>query len=164
MIEPNAEPSGLRQLIYASAASDCFDESTLDFLLARSRTNNARRGLTGILLYHDRSFFQVLEGPADAVGELFGAIQRDPRHTNSIVLADDIVDQRNFGQWQMGFSRDLAEIACLEGFVDFFDGHQPASRFVDLQGDTQRVRHILDSFRRGRWRRHTPRTVESVVH
>lgn len=57
MIDPNAEPSGLRQLIYASAATERFDESTLDSLLERSRTNNARRGLTGILLYHERSFF-----------------------------------------------------------------------------------------------------------
>ena len=127
--------SGLRgsegrflQLVYASAATIDFDDEQLDSLLSIARTNNATADVTGVLLYRSGSFFQTLEGPGDAVSELFEKISRDPRHTNVLVLASNQTVERNFGEWRMGFLRDQPAIETLPGFVDFFAGRS----FLDL--------------------------------
>jgi hypothetical protein len=63
--------SKLIQCIYASAAGRAFDTEELAQLLKVARDNNAKLGLTGMLLYAEGSFFQVLEGPAQVVDALY---------------------------------------------------------------------------------------------
>ena len=49
-------------LVYVSAARKLFDEAELSALLTQCRANNARLGVTGVLLYADGNFMQALEG------------------------------------------------------------------------------------------------------
>ena len=72
-------------------------------ILAASRRNNTRDGITGGLLFSAGSFAQVLEGPVDAVEEAFERIQCDPRHDKVTVLEAGPVDQRAFPDWSMAF-------------------------------------------------------------
>jgi hypothetical protein len=72
-------------------------------ILATARRVNAERGVTGVLLFSDHCFAQVLEGPPDAVATVYAAIQRDPRHRDLVVLHDHPVNRRSFGAWSMGF-------------------------------------------------------------
>jgi hypothetical protein len=55
------------QISYLSQASAPMSADQLIALLMQCRTNNAERGLTGMLLYGNGTFLQVLEGE-DAVG------------------------------------------------------------------------------------------------
>lgn len=55
------------QLVYMSAALWRPTRSDLVTLLAKARQNNSQLGVTGMLLYHDGSFMQVLEGEEPAV-------------------------------------------------------------------------------------------------
>lgn len=52
----------LIQLVYRSAATRSVGPKELDALLWATRRISARRGITGMLLYFEGSFFQVLEG------------------------------------------------------------------------------------------------------
>ena len=72
--------ASLRRLIYISSASGKFGQADLDAILAISRKNNSARGLTGMLLFHDGCFFQVLEGEAAIVERTFATISNDTRH------------------------------------------------------------------------------------
>jgi len=94
----------MRQLLYASNTSLDVSDAVLDDILASSRTNNVKAGITGILLYIEGGFMQVLEGEANAVTETFARISRDRRHWNANVLLDRNVP-RAFGDWSMGFTR-----------------------------------------------------------
>ncbi len=76
-------------------------------ILAASRANNARDGVTGALLYSAGCFAQVLEGSLSAVQRTFERIQRDPRHGDVIVLEARRAEARIFGMWDMA----LAETA-----------------------------------------------------
>jgi hypothetical protein len=76
-------------------------------ILAASRSNNARDGVTGALLYSDGCFAQALEGELDAVQRTFERIQCDPRHGDVIVLQAGRAIGRLFGAWSMA----LAEAA-----------------------------------------------------
>jgi len=93
----------LRRLIYISSATGRFGQAELDQILATSRTNNAARGLTGMLLFHDGCFFQVLEGDADTIARTFATISRDARHGGVIILESRAITERGFPQWNMGY-------------------------------------------------------------
>ncbi len=77
------------------------DEELLE-LLRKSRRNNALRGVTGLLLYRNQCFLQVLEGPESVVESLIKTIEADPRHHSIRTLCRE-VGPRQFGTWQMGF-------------------------------------------------------------
>ena len=50
------------QMIYTSAATKPISPKELQELLVISRRNNIRDGITGMLLFEDGTFLQVLEG------------------------------------------------------------------------------------------------------
>ena len=83
------------------------DAAAVASILAASRANNARDGVTGALLYSDGCFAQVLEGGLAAVQHTFERIQRDPRHNDLVVLEARPAEARLFGAWDMA----LAEAA-----------------------------------------------------
>ena len=94
----------MRQLLYASNTSRDLSDDVLEDILAASRKNNVKVGITGLLLYIEGGFMQILEGDTSAVTETFDRISRDRRHWNSIVLLDREAP-RAFGEWSMGFTR-----------------------------------------------------------
>ena len=73
-------------------------------ILAVSRRNNARDGITGGLLFSDGCFAQVLEGPIDVVEEAFERIQCDERHRDVTVLQSGPIEARDFPDWSMAFT------------------------------------------------------------
>ena len=73
-------------------------------ILAISRDNNARDGITGGLLFSEGCFAQVLEGPQDAVEAAFERIQCDDRHGEVTVLQCGMVAGRDFPDWSMAFT------------------------------------------------------------
>jgi hypothetical protein len=138
----------LIHLIYASAATQDFGTAELTALLQQSREANERLGLTGMLLYSEGNFFQVLEGEPAAVNQLYEKIGRDKRHNQCTLIIKEPIARRLFENWSMGFSRvSSEEIRKIAGLNDFFhDG----SCFARL--DPGRAKKLLSAFARGSWR------------
>lgn len=90
------------QLLYVSNTSRSVSQAELSQILAVSRSNNAGLGVTGMLLYLDGGFLQVLEGEPRIVEELYEKIARDKRHWNAAKLLDRDAPPA-FAQWSMGF-------------------------------------------------------------
>ncbi len=86
-------------------------------ILATSRANNARDGVTGALLYSEGCFAQVLEGGLDAVERTFERIQCDPRHGDVVMLQVGRADGRLFGAWDMALAEtdDPAKASAVLG-------------------------------------------------
>ncbi len=80
------------------------DHAELSRILAVSRVNNARAGVTGAILYNQGCFAQVLEGPLEAVQRTFERIQRDPRHGDVVVLQAERVATPLFSAWDMALA------------------------------------------------------------
>jgi hypothetical protein len=146
---PACGAAGKRILqIYCSASTRPFAAADLADLLRLARQNNARVGLTGMLLYAEGAFFQVLEGPADVVDALYGKIELDTRHTKMTKIIQEPIRKRVFDEWTMGFSAmSREEMETLPGTNDFF---RQGNCFVDL--DAGRAQKLLTAFRGGRWR------------
>ena len=116
----------LVQLIYVSSARQELTDTELDAILESSVRHNTPQQVTGLLLYSQGSFMQVLEGEVAAVEEAYGRICDDPRHHHIIEIMREPIDEREFGRWAMGFRRvrreDVAEHeAFLPLFVKGFD-------------------------------------------
>lgn len=138
----------LIQLIYASASGPDLTAEELAVLLEAARVNNARLDLTGMLLYAEGSFFQVLEGPPEVVDALYAKIERDPRHEQVTTIIREPIPKRSFDAWTMGFHKvSNEELASLSGVNDFF------GKGAMVTVDAGRARKLLAAFRDGRWRK-----------
>jgi len=136
----------LWHLIYISSATRAMGDADLADILEVSRRKNAERGLTGMLLYSDGSFIQVLEGARDTLHELFDRIARDARHCDITLLAEQAIRERAFGDWTMGFERaDRAELARRAGVTDFLDSSKPLRDCFQGRGGV--AQSLLVSFR-----------------
>ncbi|MGY6561105.1 MAG: BLUF domain-containing protein [Luteibaculaceae bacterium] len=90
-------------LCYKSRKSkDINDEDLLD-ILSVAQEKNRSLGLTGMLLYLDGKFLQVLEGERSAVLGLYDKIVRDRRHAEVVKITEGPLVNRNFPNWCMGF-------------------------------------------------------------
>lgn len=114
--------AAVHQLVYVSAARSELEEDRLLGLLREAREANARAGLTGLLLYSDGAFMQLLEGDEAAVRATFDRVSGDRRHHRVTVLLRRDADRRAFGDWSMGFRRArAAELAGVDGLSTFLD-------------------------------------------
>jgi hypothetical protein len=91
----------LVRLLYVSRAVDSSPEA-IENILTQSRQYNPTCGITGILCYSGSIFLQAIEGGRAAVSELYGHIQRDPRHKDVELLHYEEITERRFGGWTMG--------------------------------------------------------------
>jgi hypothetical protein len=95
----------MRQLLYVSNTAHNISVGDLDDILTESRRNNAMLGITGLLLFIDGGFLQILEGDERAVRELYTRLATDPRHIDPHLMQDREVPVRAFPEWSMGFER-----------------------------------------------------------
>ncbi len=95
----------LFQLGYVSSATGSTDRSVLLDILQTARESNQRASVTGLLLFYDGHFMQLLEGEEQAVRDIFARIAADPRHRDIMVLFEEPIDERLFSDWTMGFQR-----------------------------------------------------------
>jgi len=119
----------LIQLIYTSAAVRDMSQAELETILETSVRNNTRDGLTGMLLYHDGSFMQAIEGDEAVVMATFHRIQRDPRHSQVFMIEQRAITERCFSRFTMGFRKLAAsDLSNHPGYAPFFSrSFDPAS-------------------------------------
>lgn len=115
-------PGVLYSLLYMSTAQILFTPARLQKLVEQSRANNARDGITGLLVFRDGNFMQILEGPQPAVERLFRKIKADERHYAIVTLNEGPITKRNFPDGSMEF-RNLRDpsVRRLPAFAEFAD-------------------------------------------
>lgn len=103
--------SKICRLIYYSTPTANLAKQDLDAILAESRENNTKRGITGLLAYDSSFFMQVLEGPEAEVTELFLRIGADTRHHSLRLVDVSQIEEARFDDWVMA----IAELPELPG-------------------------------------------------
>ncbi|RYZ27062.1 MAG: hypothetical protein EOP01_08190 [Propionibacteriaceae bacterium] len=117
--------------VYVSVAAEPWDQVDLTALLAQSRTANAAVDVTGLLLYRDDVFMQVLEGEEEVVRALYRRIAADPRHHDVANIWVAYAPQRRFPDWSMGFRHLEHDELALEGHRDLLALESAARRGLD---------------------------------
>lgn len=92
----------MKRLTYISSFSRPIPAAEIDDIGKRSVTNNTRDGLTGVLFCFNNVFYQILEGPEDALNRCYARILKDPRHKDIFCLeVENDIKTREFGDWAM---------------------------------------------------------------
>jgi hypothetical protein len=106
-------------VLYRSRATQAPTEADLQALLEWSRTYNAQHHLTGLLLYSDGCFVQLIEGAEVTVRALYARIQQDTRYTQVVTLSDGPGPQRWFADWHMALGQvDAPDLHQVLGVVE----------------------------------------------
>lgn len=122
------------RLIYMSSASGEINEDDLLELLAQSRVRNEAQNITGMLLYKDGVFLQVLEGEAKDVDDIYKSILLDKRNTGHYLIERKRITERQFPNWSMGFE-DLSNYQPdeLEGCLNIFEKEKEIGEVVNYK-------------------------------
>lgn len=94
----------IKQLTYVSALAPHYDASCVREIWTTSMRSNKANHITGMLLYVNDSFLQVLEGLPGRIDQLYQTIRSDPRHTAELKILDLDLPERQFGQWSIGYA------------------------------------------------------------
>ena len=131
------------QIIYTSESSTPMQMDELEELLEHARGSNAKRGITGALVYVDGVFLQILEGDAETVQNLMAKISRDVRHETVTVLKKGEISSTTFRDWSMAYvsatSEQIAQWVGLSGTTTVPD------ILSDMRQDPRRATQVAES-------------------
>ena len=94
----------MKNIVYVSTAVKLMHENQLLDILHNSRQHNAALNISGVLLYSEGTFIQLLEGKDAVIDALYSRIQADQRHKSVVKLIDEPIAEKSFSQWLMGFA------------------------------------------------------------
>ena len=94
----------LKTICYIS--DSCQEESlhALKILYSKAKKNNIKYNISGILIYSNDNFLQVLEGDQTSVDDTFKRISLDTRHRNIFEVINIDIQQRIFEDYNFGFT------------------------------------------------------------
>ncbi|MBW2522734.1 MAG: BLUF domain-containing protein [Deltaproteobacteria bacterium] len=147
----------MKRIRYISEFAAPMTAEQISELARRSAENNQRDDITGMLVASGSIFFQLIEGPDEAIDSLFRRIQADDRHHNVLLLGIEQGDlKRVCPDWAMA-KADVSELtqervepirAMLRAIVD----HRRA------------VQNLSDALEEVMWRELIDAETESLKH
>ena len=114
----------LVELSYLSEAVSDMSFLGLMRLLESARAFNQKNGITGILLYDNQQFGQIIEGEYANVMKAWKRVQDDKRHHRVDLLEIREISERCFPEWLLRFyggetlTRDYPALANMVGGMD----------------------------------------------
>lgn len=128
---------------YVSSANPNISQEEIQQVLEFSRNWNNENGITGILLYSEGNFFQVLEGDQGLLETLFLQIKNDDRHYDVMTIFKKEVPQPKFIQYSSNFI-SLDSRLRAENIELYFSQLEKLNPKIQSS-----VRYILNKFTEG---------------
>ncbi len=128
---------------YVSTVDKDVTENDIQNALDYSKSWNNDHDISGILLYSQGNFFQVLEGDKEVLKKLFSNIKNDKRHYDIIKIFEKEVADVKFDTYQVDF-------ISLDARFQHKDLHSYFSQIKSLNPAIQTsVKYILNKFTEG---------------
>ncbi|RYE24854.1 MAG: BLUF domain-containing protein [Sphingobacteriaceae bacterium] len=93
----------MKYIIYTSTASIYFRVDRLEAMLCGFRKSNLKHGITGMLIYSEGTFMQILEGKSETIDRLLKNIIKDKIHHSLMIWENKPLSVRLFADWSMSF-------------------------------------------------------------
>ncbi len=137
----------LYRVIYSSVASEIMPKSKLYRILMEARSSNQRNEITGVLIFAEGRFLQVIEGKAKAVESIMTGISLDPRHEEIRILHEGVIESRSFPNWLMAYltssQKELADWAGLRSTATLDEVLNELQASSGSQADL--LRHFMEA-------------------
>ncbi|UXR64734.1 BLUF domain-containing protein [Bdellovibrio bacteriovorus] len=113
--------SGVFHLVYFSRAAEDLSYTDIREILEASRRNNTQLGITGLLIFRDGYFLQLLEGAENNVRDILSKIRDDDRNYSVRVMIETESVDRLFEGWSMAFYDGDISTNSTAHLVDLFE-------------------------------------------
>jgi hypothetical protein len=110
--------SEIFHLVYSSTASIAVTQNVIDDILMVAREKNSAQQISGLLIYRNNHFIQLLEGIEFKVHKIYNKIKKDARHKDQTILAEFHSESRLFERWNMGMVKDENESEKIAGKLE----------------------------------------------
>ncbi|MCM4154826.1 BLUF domain-containing protein [Gramella sp. AN32] len=128
---------------YVSSVNPELTEKEILEILNFSRRCNIDHDITGILLFSEGNFFQVIEGEKEIIKSLFSRIAIDKRHHNVMVIFEKSVSENQFDTY-------ISDFISLNSRFNSENINLYLSQIEKLNPKIQSsVRYILNKFTEG---------------
>jgi len=110
----------LRALLYISDSTlsdQSVEREQIDSIRNTSQSANDDQQITGVLAYHQKKFFHLLEGEPASIESLLEKIRKDDRNTNVTVLIDISHEDRIYNDWELIESQTVKQSQLLSKFL-----------------------------------------------
>lgn len=88
-------------VIYQSKSQSHFAPMDIELMLMKAKRKNKRLKITGCIVYADNKFIQLIQGPKDAIIDLYKEIKADKRHFKVTTLLEQSTEQKIWSDWSM---------------------------------------------------------------
>lgn len=130
----------LISLTYMSFAAQEMSDAALQNIVSVSRDKNEKLDVTGMLLYLDKTFLQVLEGESEIIEALIRKIARDSRHHQITLIRKGRIEERMFSDWTMGFNYVSTDD------LEHFEANKPYSKQEIFVAQPDHTQTLFKSF------------------
>lgn len=115
---------------YVSTAQIDLQDQGVNEIMNQTNLFNKLEDISGILLYNERNFFQLIEGEQNIIQELYAKISRDPRHSNIIKFLEKPVNKPPFDGYLTDFITDTKKCneADLRMYLHYIEVLSPESQ------------------------------------
>lgn len=110
----------LRAVLYISESTlgdQTVEQEQINSIRNTSESANDDHQITGVLAYHQKKFFHVLEGDPRNVEYLLKKIQSDNRNKNVVILIDINHEERIYNDWEFVESQTMKQSQLLSKFL-----------------------------------------------
>jgi hypothetical protein len=110
-------------ICYISNQTEPLSDTDLNALFNYILKNNPPREITGILLFNNGIFLQVLEGEKEVLKILYKSIKADKRHHKILTIFNQPIEKRIFSDYNAGFSilKSKRDLKNLNGYLSLFE-------------------------------------------
>ena len=137
----------LHSLMYSSLADPALTVTDINQMVESARRHNEQQQITGLLLFHEGSFLQVIEGDRKEISNLFEKkLLRDSRHSAVSLFHDCALVERQFRYWHLAFSDLSKQSSHLSlPYREFLSAKQG---LYELTSNTPRVLELVGQIHR----------------
>ena len=111
----------IKAICYVSNKSNNLDDIDLQLLFSQVIEKNNLLNITGILIYKNDHFFQIMEGEEDNIKEVYKKIAEDARHVRMIKLLDKEIENRLFADYESGSFSIVNSFSKLKKLTIYFN-------------------------------------------
>jgi hypothetical protein len=136
----------LSQLIYVSNRKPFCGQEGIDRILASCQKNNPILNITGLLLYSNNKFIQVLEGEHDAINDLYNKIKMDTCHDQVRLISLGPIKAKSFPSWHMGVRKLADNEVDIKTNISVEDKETLNAILNGREGNGSKILNLLKKF------------------
>lgn len=136
----------LSQLVYVSNRKPNCTDAEIGKILDSCKKNNPALDITGVLLYSDTKFIQLVEGESKVIMALYDKIKLDPRHSSPFMISYNPIKEKAFPSWHMGTKKFSGNAVDFKTDISADDKKIFGNLLNGKEQEGQKILNIIKKF------------------